>query len=230
MFVAFFRTVILYSVLIFGVRLMGKRQLGELQPTELVTTILISNIATLPLENVDTPLFMGLLPILTLVSFEVFLSSIGLKWRWARRMFSGTPAVVIKGGVIDQKKLHQLRYSADDLIAQLRSQNVFDPGEVDFAIVETNGSLSVYQKYLSRPLTGDTLNMPDIPEKNSPPMVLICDGQINYDYLTISGKDKKWLESTVASHHLAVAQVYLMTLDLMGKVVVVKKEPEDLRQ
>lgn len=224
MFVTFFRTIILYSVIIFGVRLMGKRQLGELQPTELVITILISNIATLPLEEVDTPLFVGLLPILSLVTFEVFISMINLHNRKARRIFSGTPAVVIDKGVIDQDKLHQLRYSADDLVAQLRSQNVFDVKEVDFAIVETTGKLSVYQKYLNRPLTPDTLTMADIPQKNSPPLVVISEGKINNDYLTLTGKDMKWLQSTVASHHLPISDVYLMTVDAQCTVNIIKKE------
>lgn len=223
MFVTLFRTIILYSVIIFGVRLMGKRQLGELQPTELVITILISNIATLPLEEVDTPLFMGLLPILALVTFEVFISMINLHSRKARRIFSGTPAVVISGGVIDQSKLHQLRYSADDLVAQLRSQNVFDVKAVDFAVVETTGKLSVYQKYLDRGVTPDTLSMTDAPQKNSPPLVMISEGKINYDYLKILKKDVRWLETTIASYHLPLAAVYLMTLDEQGKVNVIEK-------
>lgn len=224
MFVSLFRTLILYSVIIFGVRLMGKRQLGELQPTELVITILISNIATLPLEEVSTPLFMGLLPILTLVTFEVFISIINLHFRKARRVFSGTPAVVISGGTINQDKLHQLRYSADDLVAQLRSQNIFDISEVDFAIVETTGKLSVYQKYMSRPVTPEVLTMPDIPPKNNPPLVVISEGKVNEDYLSLSGKDTLWLESTVASYHLLVRDVYLMTVDSTDKVTLVGKE------
>lgn len=223
MFVTFFRTIILYSVIIFGVRLMGKRQLGELQPTELVITILISNIATLPLEEVDTPLFMGLLPILALVTFEVFISMINLHSRKARRIFSGTPAVVINGGVIDQDKLHQLRYSADDLVAQLRSQNVFDVKEVDFAVVETTGKLSVYQKYLNRPIAPDTLSMTDIPQKNSPPLVVVSEGKVNNDYLALCNKDLRWLETTVASYHLPVTEVYLMTLDAQGTVNIIEK-------
>lgn len=225
MFVSFFRTLILYAVIICGMRLMGKRQLGELQPTELVITILISNIATLPLEEVDTPLFMGLLPILTLVTCEVFISIINLHSKKARRIFSGTPAVVIQGGVIDQQKLYQLRYSADDLIAQLRSQNIFDLSEVDFALVETTGKLSVYQKYLHRSTTPQVLELPDQRLKNSPPLVVISEGKINQDYLKLCGKDIAWLEQTVASHHLAVDSVYIMMLDKLDTVTLIKKQP-----
>ena len=112
MLIVFLRTLILYCVIVFGVRLMGKRQLGELQPSELVVTILISNIATLPIEEIDTPLLVGLLPILSLVVFEVLISVINLHFRPVRRIFSGTPVVVIHHGVIDQQKLRQLRYAA----------------------------------------------------------------------------------------------------------------------
>lgn len=225
MFVSFFRTIILYSVIIFGVRLMGKRQLGELQPTELVITILISNIATLPLEETSTPLFMGLLPILTLVTFEVFISLINLHFRKARRVFSGTPAVVIAGGVVNQKKLHQLRYSADDLVAQLRSQNIFDLTAVDFAVVETTGKLSVYQKYCSRPVTPETMSMPDQPKKNGPPLVVISEGRVNQDYLGLAGHDLQWLTQTVQARNLQIDDVYLMAVDSADQVTLVQKEP-----
>ena len=112
MLVAFLRTLILYIVIVFGVRLMGKRQLGDLQPSELVVTILISNIATLPIEEIETPLFAGLLPILSLVTFEVIISAINLHCRKIRRVFSGSPIVVIRNGEIDQKKLKELREQA----------------------------------------------------------------------------------------------------------------------
>ncbi len=224
MLIVFLRTLILYCVIVFGVRLMGKRQLGELQPSELVVTILISNIATLPIEEIDTPLLVGLLPILSLVVFEVLISVINLHFRPVRRIFSGTPVVVIHHGVIDQQKLRQLRYSADDLMAQLRSQNIYSVSEVDFALVETTGKLSVYQKYLSRPVTGETLSLPDHPEQNSPPLVLVSDGRINEDYLTLCRKDHRWLNQVIASHQLSLKQVFLLTLDQKGTVELIPKE------
>lgn len=224
MLVVFFRTLILYCVIVFGVRLMGKRQLGELQPSELVVTILISNIATLPIEEIDTPLMVGLLPILSLVVFEIIISIINLHFREVRRVFSGTPVVVIHHGVVDQKKLRQLRYSADDLMAQLRSQNIYSLSEVDFALVETTGKLSVYQKYLSRPATGEALSLQDQPSQNSPPLVLVSEGRVNEAYLELCCKDRKWLEQTIASHHLTLNQVFLLTLDQKGTVELIPRE------
>ncbi len=224
MLVSFFRTFILYIVIIFGVRLMGKRQLGELQPSELVITIIISNIATLPIEEISTPLFVGLLPILSLVTFEVIISAINLKSRTMRRLFYGRPAIVIQDGVIDQKKLRDLRFSVDDLMAQLRSNQVYSVEEVDFAMVETTGKLSIYQKYQSRPLTPSVMSMPDQPSKNSPPYVLISDGVIYHEFLADCGRDEKWLKEVLASRRVTAQDVYVMTADKTGAYCLVKKE------
>ena len=121
------RTVILYLLIVAGLRIMGKRQIGELQPSELVVTILISNIATLPIQDVNVPLSGGIVPILTIVCFEVFLSGVTMRSRGARRVFCGSPKVVIRDGVIQQKELRGLRFSADDLLEQLRTAGYFDP-------------------------------------------------------------------------------------------------------
>lgn len=224
MLIAFFRTLILYVVIVFGVRLMGKRQLGELQPSELVVTILISNIATLPIEEVETPLFFGLLPILSLVTFEVIVSAVNLRCRWLRRLFSGSPVVVIRNGEIDQKRLSELRFSVDDLMAQLRSNQIFAVDEVDFAVVETTGKLSVYQKYSARPLTPKTLELPDQPDQNAPPLVVVSDGKVYNDYLSLCGKDLPWLEGIAASRRTTIGEIFLMTLDRAGNYHLVKKE------
>ena len=220
MLVAFFRTLILYLTIIFGVRLMGKRQLGELQPSELVITIIISNIATLPIEEIDTPLFMGLLPILTLVAFEVIVSSVNLRCRATRKLFSGTPAVVIRGGIIDQRKLQELRFSVDDLMSQLRSNQIFSPEDVDFAMVETTGKLFDLENLISlRQL------LPDQPAQNSPPLIIISDGVLYSDMLSLIGRDAAWVKEVLASYKLSsVNEVFIMTADKNGKCLVIKKE------
>lgn len=140
MTVNFLRTMILYIVIVVAVRIMGKRQLGELSPTELVITILISNIATLPIEDTNIPLTAGLVSIFTLVACEVLVSGILLKSPKMRKIVSGSPRVLIRDGVIDQKQLSDLRLSIDDLTAQLRGQGCFDINQVAFAVVETTGN------------------------------------------------------------------------------------------
>lgn len=224
MFVAFFRTLILYLTIVFGIRLMGKRQLGELQPSDLVITIIISNIATLPIEEIDVPLFMGLLPILTLVVFEVIVSSVSLRFPKLRQLFSGSPVVVIRDGVIDQKKLRELRFSVNDLLEELRSSQIFDVSQVDFALVETTGKLSVYQKYQSQSLTPQMMGLPDQPAQNSPPYILICDGEIYKSGLELAGKNMNWLKRTLEENKTSVQAVYLMTAEKSGKYLIVPKE------
>ena len=187
MLVTFLRTMILYLVVVFGIRLMGKRQIGELQPSELVITILISNIATLTIEETDSPMFAGLLPILALMCFEVLTSFLCLKSARLRRIVSGRPIIIIHDGKIDQREMRELRFSADDLMIQLRQNGIFRAEEVEFAVVETNGKLSVYQKYQNRPITPQVLAMPDQPEDNAPPLAVVCEGTVMHEALRRSG-------------------------------------------
>ncbi|MBP5580259.1 MAG: DUF421 domain-containing protein, partial [Ruminococcus sp.] len=125
MCVILIRSVILYVLVIFAVRLMGKRQLGELQPSELVITILVSNIATLPIEDVNIPVIVGVTPILSLVCFEVMVSWLDLKLPKLRRLISGSPKIIVRNGCIERDILRELRFSSDDLLMALRSKDIF---------------------------------------------------------------------------------------------------------
>ena len=141
MLIIIIRTIILYFLIVFSLRLMGKKQLGELQPSELVTTIMISNIATLALEDSATPMIMGAVPILMIVSLDVIMSGVLLKSTKIRKAVSGTARVIISDGVIDQKEMKNLRYTIDDLTEAMREQGIFDLSQVQYAIVETTGKL-----------------------------------------------------------------------------------------
>ena len=142
MLIVFFRAVILYILIVISIRLMGKRQIGELQPSELVITLLLSNIATLPIEDTTIPMSMGIVPIFTLVCLDVILSHCSLKFRGLRKLICGSPKIVVSRGIIDQKQLKDLRFSADDLLESLRSMGIFDINEVQLAVVETTGKIS----------------------------------------------------------------------------------------
>jgi uncharacterized membrane protein YcaP (DUF421 family) len=146
MLTLFFRTVVLYIVVIFVIRLMGKRQIGELGPAELVITILISNIATLPIEEQDIPLIVGIVPILTLACFDVFMSWFTLKSSKLRKFIDGNPKVVIQNGKPDKKVLNELRFSEDELLMAVRAKDIKSISDVELAIVETNGTVSVFEK------------------------------------------------------------------------------------
>ena len=159
-----------------SIRLMGKRQLGELQPSELVVTVLLSNIATLPVENVSIPMIMGVIPIFTLVSLDVILSHLSLRFRPLRKAICGSAKIIISGGRIDQKVMKDLRFSVDDLMQSLRSQQVFDISQVQLAVVETTGQISVYQKKDAQTVTCSDLKIKG--EDIDPPQLVIDSGKV----------------------------------------------------
>ena len=224
MYLSALRTLVLYLVIVLGVRLMGKRHLGELQPTELVVTILISNIATLPIEEVNVPILAGILPILLLVCFEVVVSFFSMKSRRVRRLFSGNPVPVIRDGKIDQKSLSNLRYSTDDLMEELRQNGIFDPSEVSYAVVETNGQLSIYPRFSARALTPQMVGLPSPGEDPLPPQVLVSGGQVYDETLHLCGHDRQWLDNQLAQRGFSLEDIFLLTGSRSGSLCLVPKE------
>lgn len=221
MLIVFFRAMILYAVIIFCIRLMGKKQLGELQPSEFVVTIMLSNIATLPIEDTDIPLSMGLIPILTFVCIDVFFSYLSLRSRGFRRIICGSPKVIISGGRLDQHTMKELRYTVDDLLAALRSQQVFDISEVQLAVVETTGQVSVYVKKSSQPATPEDLSLkkPD----SDPPMLIVNDGEVLDLALADLKKDREWLGEELAKEGVKLGEVLLMMSDGSESTIIPKK-------
>ncbi len=215
------RALIVYIVVICSVRLMGKRQLGELQPSELVITILVSNIATLSLEDTDIPLLRGILPILALVCFEVVMSWASLRSVRLRRLVSGSPKIIIRNGEIDQEMLHALRFSVDDLMSSLRSNNIFSLDEVQFAIVETNGNVSVYQKSEAQPATKKDVHT--VGKDLDPPQIIIADGELRETALSALGQDEKWLHAVLRAKDLTIPEVFLLTADTACNCHIVRQ-------
>ncbi len=224
MLIVFFRAIILYMIIIFAIRLMGKRQLGELQPSELVVTILVSNVATLPIEDVNIPMLMGIVPILTIVCLDVFMSGLSLKSIRIRRLVSGSPKIVIKSGVIDQKVLRELRFSVDDLMESLRSLEIFDISDVQFAVVETTGSVSVYQKAEKQQATAEMLGIKN--KSRNPPLIIIDDGKLVANALDSIGMGTGWLNGVLSDRGVTVNDVFLLTADETGAFYLIKKEQQ----
>lgn len=222
MLIVFIRSVILYLMIVFSVRLMGKRQIGELQPSELVVTILVSNIATLPIEDISIPMSMGIVPILTLVSLDVIMSGITLKNRKIRKIVSGSPKIIIENGRLKPELLSELRFSADDLLEGLRSQGVFDISEVEQAIVETTGVISVCLKKQNQPPTAQELGL-EIKEE-APPVLIIDGGRIIEPALEHLGFNKAWLKKILDKESKALKEIFLMTADRSGKYYYVTYE------
>jgi len=203
---------------------MGKRQVGELQPAELVVTIMISNIATLSIEDTNIPLLGSILPIFVLVSCEVFESVLSLKSRVMRKLLSGNPRIIIRDGVLNQQEMKNLRWSIDDLTEQLRLGGIFDIREVNFAVVETTGALSAYQKFGARPATAQMLNVPPQGEPDAPPMTIICDGRLDLDALNFLNLRREWLDKILRERELTVEQVFMMTCDRRAQYSIIEKE------
>lgn len=222
MTIVFIRSLLLYILVILAVRLMGKRQLGELQPSELVITILVSNIATLPLEDTNLPLIVGITPILALVCFEVVVSWLCLKFPKLRRIISGHPKIIISNGKIDHHVLRELRFSVDDLMTALRAGGIFDLSEVQFAIVETTGSVSAIKKKTQESPSCDDMN---IHKKNTdPPLVIISDGEISLRTLKKTGISPESLKNILEEKNIAVSDILLMTADSENNYYIEEKD------
>jgi uncharacterized membrane protein YcaP (DUF421 family) len=200
---------------------MGKRQIGELQPSELAITILVSNIATLPIEDPGLPLLVGVLPILTLISLDVVMSFLSVKSRGIRRLMCGQPVIIINDGVIDQKKMKELRFSNDDLTESLRMQGIFDIDEVQFAVVETTGAVSVYQKFKDRAATNESVNKEG--KNENPPYLVIDDGNIVREGLDVVGMTESQLKNILKNEKTAEEDVFIMTAASGSDYFLVKK-------
>lgn len=223
MFILFLRVLIVYALIIISLRIMGKRQIGQLQPAELVVTILVSNIATMAIEDTNVPLIGGIIPILTLVSFDVIISALSLKFKKVRRVISGTPRVIIRDGKIDQDELRELRFTIDDMMEELRGKDIFDIRDVAFAIVETTGSLSVYPTFEAQAATAKMLELTPSPGASVPPVVLVADGVVIDSALTYCNLKYEWLEKTVTDNNYTIHDIFLMTCNRQADYLIVPK-------
>jgi len=151
MVISLVRVIILYTAIIFLVRLMGKKQVGELEPAELVVTIMISELATIPMQDTEISIFTGFIPAVALVTIEIFLSQLSLKSKKIRRIISGKPSILVHNGHIQYDEMRKIRFNMDELLAQLRLAGCASPEEVRYAVLETNGQLSVILKEKNKP-------------------------------------------------------------------------------
>ena len=222
MFASCVRTMVVYLVLIAAVRLMGKRQIGQLEASEFVVTMLAANLATLPIEDPDFPLSTGLASILTVLALELVLSLVSMRSIWFRKLLCGKPVILIENGRILQDNLRSTRITLDELTGHLREKDVLDVTAVQYAILETNGNLSVFPFPKFLPASAKDAGI--CPKKQHLPITIIGDGYLYRENLTAAGKDEKWVEKYLREQALALSQVWLLTLDGAGKTVLLKKE------
>lgn len=223
MAIAFIRTIVLYILVICAMRIMGKRQIGELQPSELVVAIMISDLATVPVSDIAIPLLSGIIPIMTLIIFEVTISFLTLKSEKARNIITGKPTYLIKDGIIAEKQMRNMRYNIEDLLEELRLKDCPNVADVHTAILETNGELSVVLKSDKRSVTPNDLKIK--PNQESIPLVLISDGKIRFEHLRELNKDIKWLEKKLADRNIkSTKDVFLFSIDSDGIITMQMKD------
>ncbi|HOP74274.1 MAG TPA: DUF421 domain-containing protein [Bacillota bacterium] len=219
-----FRTIILYLVVVLIIRIMGKHQVGQLQPYELVITIMISELAAVPMQDTEIPLLNGIIPILTLLLIQVCVSLLSLKSPGFRRIISGEPSIIINQGRINQQELIRLRYSLSDLLEQLRLKGIPNVADVDYAILETSGKLSVIPKTDKRPVTpGDLALKPDY---EGLPVTLVEDGVLKRNNLKKAGISEEWLLKELRKKGLSgTEEAFLVNHDASGKLFIQAKVP-----
>lgn len=208
MIIAALRTAIIYIMIVAALRFTGKRQLGELQPAELVVTLLIADLAAVPMQDNGTPLLYGLVPIAVLVSLEVIVSALMMRSPRFARLVSGNPIVVVRDGKIVQAALRRLRMTADDLTETLRGQSVFELADVRYALVETNGSVSVCLAS----------------EDGDSPIPVVSDGQVVEWGLAVCDVTREWVMKALEKRHCPPRQVLLMTVDRQRRIHLVRRE------
>ena len=225
MILSYLRTIFLYLVLILVIRLMGKRQIGEKEPAEFVVTMLVANLAAIPMQDGGIPLYSGLVPILTVLGVELILSSLSLKSVKLRRILCGKPVILIENGHILQNNLRKTRITMDELTEHLREKDVLDLRSVQYAILETNGNLSVFPYPEYQPASAKDAGIQVKPQ--SMPITIIEDGYLFMENLPLAKKDTAWVEKTLQAHHANLGNTWLLTVDSKDKVLWVGKEAEE---
>ncbi len=222
MIISAIRAFLLYIIIIFAVRMMGKRQISEMQTSELVITLLMSNIASIPMQDTEQSMLSGIIPIMVLLVCEILISYLMLKKSGIRRLICGKPVIVINDGTIDQQAMKELRISTEDLYEQLRQKDVFDISEVAYAILETNGQMSVFKKSMYSPLTVGDLEIQK--EDTVLQVTIVSDGEIAKSSLKVCGLGTNWLYETLKNENIALKDVFIMTADKYKNYSIIRKE------
>ena len=219
MILSYFRTILLYLVLIFSIRLMGKRQIGQMEASEFVVTMLVANLASIPMQDSAIPLLSGLVPILVVLGMELVMSCAILKSVRFRRLLCGKPVILIDNGKILYENLQAVRVTMDELTGHLRQKDVLDVRAVQFAILETDGNLSVFPYPKERPATAKEAGIQA--KKQYLPITIIEDGYLSRENLQKAGKKEAWVDKICGNDRKSVL---LLTVDEKDHVVLMRKE------
>ena len=218
-----FRTIIIYFALLIFMRIMGKREIGQLSLFDFVVSIVIAELAAIPMESQEIPIINGLLPIAILAILQITLSFLCLKSNKFRKIIYGQANILIANGKLNKKEMRKARYNIDDLLTQLREKDVFNMADVEYAVLETSGQLSVSLKPQKRPLTPADLDIRT--EYEGMPIVLIDDKEINFEGLRDKGLTKEWLEVELKKRYInSLDDVFFASLNANGEIYIVENE------
>ena len=223
MILSYLRTILLYLTMIVVIRVMGKRQIGQMEPSEFVVTMMIANLATIPMEDDGIALFSGLVPICVILGTELVLSFLNLKSSKIRKLLCGKPVILIENGKVLQQNLRKTRISLDELTGHLREKDVLDLKSVQYAILETNGNLSVFPYPKEQPASARDAGIQV--RQQFLPITIISDGELIKENLTIAGKDMHWVKRVLEQEHADLESTWLLTVDKQNHISFFRKEP-----
>lgn len=219
----FVRTLIIYIMLIAVLRFMGKRQIGQMQLSELITALLLSELASQLLTDADIPIIYAVIPIFLLVSVEVIMSYLSTKSNIMKKILDSTPSIIIRKGQIDQREMLRMRMSMEELMGELRLKGISAVNEVDYAILEQNGQISVLTNDKNSPLKQKDMNIEG--DGNGIEHMLIVDGHISDYEMKVTGKTKEWISGEMKKRRIVdIGDIFLMTVDDKENTVVIRKE------
>ena len=218
----FFRSIIIYVIVLVVMRLMGKREIGQMQPFELAISIMIADLATIPMADIGIPISNGIIPILGLLVMHLIISVINLKSSKIRELICGKPTILIYRGKIDEEKMKKERLTLNELEEKLRSNNVMNLGDVEYAVLETSGDISVIQKPNKRNTTPEDFNI--MPDYEGIPYNLVIDGKVMNDNLKRIGKNYEWLKKQTKKFNIMPEEALIVTINGKGDIFCQKKE------
>ena len=222
MLTSYLRTLLLYLVLLGTIRFLGKRQIGQMEASEFVVAMLVADLVAIPMQDVAIPLYAGLVPIATVLGAELVLAGICLRSIRFRRLLCGKPVILIENGRILQINLRRTRVTIDELMGHLREKDVLDVRTVQYAILETNGNLSVFPYPAEVAPSAKDLQIH--PKERYLPVTVISDGHLMEENLALTGRDRDWLRKTLGDYRATVAGTWLLTVDKTGHVLWLGKE------
>ena len=222
MLFSYIRAILLYLTLIAIIRMMGKRQVGEMEPSEFVVAMMVADLAAIPLEDKDIALHTGFIPMLTVMGMELVLAGLSMRSIRFRKLLCGKPVILIENGRILQDNLRKTRVTMDELSGHLREKDVLDIGSVQYAILETNGNLSVFPYAKEKPASAKEAGV-QVKDQYLP-ITIVCDGVVLEDNLQMAGKNQAWLDRTLEEKGATLKQTWFLTVDKKNKVYFCKKE------